>query len=151
LEALAGDLCGVFLGWRLREDYDALLALGEGALHLDLRSAEAWCDDEPIPPLFIAGELCTALEKGMTATGQAPGALDDARLDALFSRQPARRRGRDVARLSISCRVTLCAAGCSHAAERHNGWGAGLVAADPTAGPPASGRQTLPECPEGRS
>ena len=31
-------LCRSFLGWRLREDYDALLALEEGALRIDLKS-----------------------------------------------------------------------------------------------------------------
>jgi len=121
LELLAADLCRVFLGWRLREDYDALLALEEGALRLDLRSGEAWCDDEPLPPLFITGELRTALEKGLAARGRAPRELDAARLDALFSRRSLHRRGRALARLSITCRVTLVLSGFSYAAERSNG------------------------------
>ena len=49
-ERCAADLCRVFLGWRLREDYDALLALEEGALRVDVLSGEAWCDGDPLPP-----------------------------------------------------------------------------------------------------
>ena len=44
-QSLAEDLCRIFLGWKLREDYAALLAIGEGALRIDLRSGESWCDD----------------------------------------------------------------------------------------------------------
>jgi hypothetical protein len=115
LDDLAAALCRVFLGWRLREDYDALLALGEGALRIDLRSAEAWCDGEPLPPLFIAGELARELAK---QTAGAP--LELAQLDAVFA--PAATSALGVRRppLDLSCRVTLRVGGILYAAEAHN-------------------------------
>ena len=33
-QTLADDLARIFLGWKLREDYDALLAIGEGSLRI---------------------------------------------------------------------------------------------------------------------
>lgn len=113
LEALARDLCRTFLGWRLREDYAALVALGEGALRIDLATGEAWCDDEPLPPLFIAGELVRELAK------RADGArFELAQLDAAFA--PSEPRGARRPPLAISCRVTLRAAGETFAAEANN-------------------------------
>jgi hypothetical protein len=114
LQELARALCAVFLGWRLREDYDALLALGEGSLRVDLLRGEAWCDGEPIPPLFIAGELRAALAKGMAAEGRSAGALDEAVLEAEFA---ARRHGRA---LALACRVRLAGADGAFAAEANN-------------------------------
>jgi len=121
LEDLAGSLCGVFLGWRLREDFDALVALGEGALRIDLRSAEAWCDGDPIPSLFIAGELRSQLEKGLEDAGLGALELEDAQLDAEFATREARARGRDRTLLEIACRVRLVADGQEFAAERSTG------------------------------
>lgn len=115
LEAVAEALCRVFLGWRLREDYDALIALGEGALRVDLLTGETWCDGEPLPPLFIAGELARELAK------QAAGApLDLAQLDAVFA--PSARSAFGVRRppLDLSCRVSLRADGVLVAAEANN-------------------------------
>ena len=109
-------LCRVFLGWRLREDYAALVALGEGSLRIDLLSGEAWCDGDPVPPLFIAGELGRELAK------QAPDVVFSlAQLDAAFA--PAGESALGVRRppLALACRVTLrSAAGATHAAEANN-------------------------------
>ncbi len=118
LEAVAAALCRVFLGWKLREDYDALLALGEGALRIDLISGEAWCDAEPLPPLFIAGEL--ARELARSAAGVP---CDLAQLDAAFA--PAARSALGVRRpaLDLSCRVTLRAGAETFAAEANNAGG----------------------------
>jgi hypothetical protein len=119
LDAVAAALCRVFLGWRLREDYAALVALGEGALRIDLASGEAWCDGEPLPPLFIAGELARELAK------QAAGAeLELAQIDAVFAPAAASALGVRRPPLDISCRVTLRASGASGAsgtAEANNG------------------------------
>jgi hypothetical protein len=104
LTAFADELCAVFLGWRLGQDLDALLTLEEGALRIDLASGEAWCDGEPIPPLFIAGELRRRLEEVDAPPPEA------AWLDAAFE---ARRSG-----LAIACRVTLRAGGAEFSAER---------------------------------
>ncbi len=114
---LAAALCSTFLGWKLREDYDALLALGEGALRIDLLSGESWCDGEPLPPLFIAGELARELAK------QAPGAgFALAQLDAAFAPGEHRAFGGRGPRLALACRVTLRAAsGATWAAEANNG------------------------------
>lgn len=118
LQELARGLCGIFLGWRLREDYDALLALGEGSLRVDLRRGEAWCDGEPIPPLFIAGELRAALAKGLAAEGLGGEALSEAVLDAEFAaRRPRGGRGRA---LALACRVRLAGPAGSFAAEANN-------------------------------
>lgn len=114
---LARALCSAFLGWKLREDYPALVAIGEGALRVDLRSGEAWCDGEPLPPLFIAAELARQLAK---ADPHAAIAL--AQLDAAFA--PAAPSALGVRRpsLDISCRVTLRAAtGETFTAEANNG------------------------------
>jgi hypothetical protein len=116
LSAVPLALCRVFLGWRLREDYAALVALGEGALRIDLLSGESWCDGEPLPPLFIAGEL------GRELSRQAPGVgFSLAQLDAVFA--PAAGSALGVRRppLALACRVTLrSAAGATHAAEANN-------------------------------
>jgi hypothetical protein len=115
LFAIAAALCRVFLGWRLREDYDALVALGEGALRLDLLAGEAWCDGEPLPPLFIAGELARELAK--QAAGER---LALAQLDAAFA-PSAPRGGRRRPVLDLSCRVTLRSEdGRTFAAEANN-------------------------------
>ena len=116
LDELAAELCGVFLGWRLREDYAALVALGEGALRIDLASGEAWCDGEPLPPLFIAGELARTLAKSA-------GGLELAQLDCAFASSVASALGRRRAPLDLSCRVTLGAAGVLHSAEANNAGG----------------------------
>ena len=125
LAVLPEELCGVFLGWRLREDYDALLALGEGSLRIDLRSGEAWCDDEPLPPLFIATELRTRLEKALERLGSAAGGLREARLDAVFHCRPFQRAGRDVPALHLACRVVLAVGGETYSAEANNAAGDG--------------------------
>lgn len=113
--ATALALCRVFLGWKLREDYAALVALGEGALRLDLISGEAWCDGEPLPPLFIASELVRELAKQSVGA-----AFELAQLDAVFA--PATASGLGVRRppLDLTCRVTLRIAGETFAAEANN-------------------------------
>lgn len=121
LEELADSLCSVFLGWRLREDFDALVALGEGALRVDLRSAEAWCDGDPIPPLFMAGELRSLLEKGLEDAGLQASRLEDAQLDAEFAARERRVRGRDLPALDIACRVRLVLGGEEFTAQRSTG------------------------------
>jgi hypothetical protein len=118
-ERCAADLCRVFLGWRLREDYDALLALEEGALRVDLLSGEAWCDGDPLPPLFIAGELRRELEAALARAGLPAAALRAAELDAVFAGElgPAGAEPR----LRIACRCTLATAAGSFAAEARTG------------------------------
>lgn len=118
LQELARELCRVFLGWRLREDYDALLVLGEGSLHVDLRRGEAWCDGEPIPPLFIAGELRGRLVRGLEVVGLAEEALAEASLEAEFAARP--KRGRPGRALALACRVRLVGPGGVFAAEVNN-------------------------------
>ena len=104
-DACAADLCRVFLGWKLREDYDALLALEEGALRIDVLSGEAWCDGDPLPPLFIAAELRRELEGALARAGLALAGVGRAELEAVFEAQAAA-AGRE-ARLRIACRCTL--------------------------------------------
>jgi hypothetical protein len=104
-EACAADLCRVFLGWKLREDYEALLALEEGALRIDLATGEAWCDGDPLPPLFIAGELRRELEAALARGGLRAAALSLAQLDAEFAAERGA-PGREP-RLRIACRCTL--------------------------------------------
>lgn len=117
-ERCAADLCRVFLGWRLREDYDALVALEEGSLRVDVLSGEAWCDGEPLPPLFIAGELRRELEAALGRAGLGPEALRAAELDALFAREDAAGRA---GRLRIACRCTLTTDAGRFAAEARTG------------------------------
>jgi len=113
---LARALCSAFLGWKLREDYAALVAIGEGALRIDLITGEAWCDGEPLPPLFIAGELVRELAK---QCARAPLTL--AQLDAVFAPAAASALGVRRPPLDISCRVTLRdASGETFAAEANN-------------------------------
>ncbi|MCP5070001.1 MAG: hypothetical protein GY946_25815 [bacterium] len=112
-QALAEDLCRIFLGWKLRDDYDALLAIGEGSLRIDLRSGEAWCDGDPIPALFIAGELSREIEKA----GFNDAALEKAELEAEFQTHRRWRRGKDVPSLEIACRVRLRVTGRDLTAE----------------------------------
>lgn len=112
-QALAQDLCRIFLGWKLRDDYEALLAIGEGSLRLDLRTGEAWCDGDPLPSLFIGEELRRELEK---STGGSK-ALERAELDAEFQTRRLWRRGEEVPALEIACRVRLRIAGRDISAE----------------------------------
>jgi hypothetical protein len=102
LAQVAAALCRVFLGWRLREDYAALAALGEGALRIDLLTGEAWCDGEPLPPLFMAGELARELAK--QAAGER---LALAQLDAVFAPRVIRSLGPRRPPLDLACRATL--------------------------------------------
>ncbi|HEY8120350.1 MAG TPA: hypothetical protein VII78_03455 [Myxococcota bacterium] len=112
---LALALCRIFLGWKLREDYAALIALGEGALRIDLLTAEAWCDGEPLPPLFIAGELARELAKEGVSVALA-------QLDAVFAPPAASALGVRRPPLDLTCRVTLRAQkGALFAAEANNG------------------------------
>jgi hypothetical protein len=105
-DACAAELCRVFVGWKLREDEDALAALGEGALRIDLLSGEAWCDGEPLPALFIAGELGRTLAAALERAGAAPGTLQAAELHAEFAAHGAPGGG-GVPALRIACRATL--------------------------------------------
>jgi hypothetical protein len=100
IDALASDLCAMFLGWRLREDHDALFSLEEGALRIDLASGECWCDGDPLPPLFIAGELRSAIQR-------AGAAFQNATLDAEFAKRSAWIRGEPRPALDLACRVQL--------------------------------------------
>jgi len=120
LEALADELCRVFLGWRLREDYEALLALEEGSLHIDLSQAEAWFEGDPLPPLFIASELRSQLEKGLLAIGRSAEDLESAHLDAQLATRPTWQRGAPVPRLHLACHISLRIAGTTASAERNN-------------------------------
>jgi len=115
-DELARALCSAFLGWKLREDYAALVAIGEGALRVDLQSGEAWCDGEPLPPLFIAGELARQLAKENVGAR-----FQLAQLDAAFAPAAASALGVRRPPLDISCRVTLRSAGGEHfTAEANN-------------------------------
>lgn len=104
-EACAADLCRVFVGWKLREDEDALAALGEGALRIDLLSGEAWCDGEPLPALFIAAELGRELAAALARARAPEGFVRAAELHAEFAAQPA--RGAGAPALRIACRCAL--------------------------------------------
>lgn len=118
-EACAAELCRTFLGWKLREDYDALLSLEEGSLRIDLLSGEAWCDGDPLPPLFIAGELRRELAAAVERAGLAPGSLRAAELEAVFAAQrPA--FGSALA-LRIACRCTLVTPHGAFGAEARTG------------------------------
>jgi len=103
-QTLAEDLGRIFLGWKLREDYDALLAIGEGSLRIDLLTAEAWCDGEPLPPLFIAGELQSEVEKMAAEVGTGPS---EVALDAEFHTRKQWRADGDVPTLDLACRIRL--------------------------------------------
>jgi hypothetical protein len=118
-DACAADLCRVFLGWKLREDYDALLALEEGSLRIDVLSGEAWCDGDPLPPLFIAAELRRELEACLERARIAPGGVRRAELEAVFAAQGAA-NGQEP-RLRIACRCTLELDTGRFAAEAHTG------------------------------
>ncbi len=122
-ERIAAALCRGFLGWRLREDYDALLALEEGSLWIDLRSGEAWCDGDPLPPLFIAGELQSELEKWLAKEARFDPARFEARLDAIFAVRTHWLRGREHRALDLSCRVTLRDGESQWSAEANNAGG----------------------------
>jgi hypothetical protein len=122
LEELARELCQVFLGWRLREDYDALLALEEGFLHIDLSSGEAWCDGDPIPPLFIAAELRRMLEVGLARAGVAPQSLREARLEVAFAARTASQEGSGRGPLlQLACRSLVVTSQGEFGAEARNG------------------------------
>lgn len=111
----AAELCRVFLGWRLREDYDALLALEEGALRVDLLSGEAWCDGDPLPPLFIAGELRRELEAALARAGLPAHTVDAAELEAVFSSEGGSPP------LRIACRCSLATSAGRFSAEARTG------------------------------
>jgi hypothetical protein len=116
--ACAADLCRVFVGWKLREDEDALAALGEGALRIDLLSGESWCDGEPLPALFIAGELGRELAAALARAGAPPGHVREAELHAEFAAQ-ARAGARPA--LRIACRCALRTPAGVFAAEGRRG------------------------------
>ena len=117
LDGIARELCSRFLGWRLREDRDALIALEEGTLRIDLKSGECWCDGEPLPALFIAGELKAELERVEVSTG---ALIERARLDAEFSRRDAWVRGQERTALDIACRVELSSGSDEGSAAANN-------------------------------
>jgi len=117
-EGCAAELCRVFVGWRLQEDHDALVALGEGALRIDLLAGEAWCDGEPLPPLFIAGELGRALAAALERAGLPAEFVRRAELHAEFAAQPAAGAG---PALRVACRCALETADGRFAAEARRG------------------------------
>jgi hypothetical protein len=118
LETLCKELCRVFLGWRLGEDRAALSALGEGALRIDLLSGECWYDDEPLPALFIAGELGRELEAARRDGRIEPEGLRSARLDAFFAVRGGAASGDRP--LDIVVRVTLASAAAEWSVEARN-------------------------------
>jgi hypothetical protein len=118
-EACAGELSRVFVGWKLREDEDALAALGEGALRIDLLSGECWCDGEPLPALFIAGELARTLASALERAGAVPGTVTAAELHAEFAAVPGAEGG--AARLRIACRAALRTASGTFAGSARRG------------------------------
>ncbi len=116
LDALAEDLCRIFVGWKLREDEPALRALGEGALRLDLRTGEAWCDGDPLPTLFIAEELRRELERVLAAASspgeeRVSGNEAEAVLEAVFEVRAAGLAGPRVETLQVGCACRLRFAG----------------------------------------
>jgi len=121
LEEWAEELCRVFLGWRLREDYDALLALEEGSLEIDLLSGEAWCDGDPLPPLFIAGELRALLVGLLEKSGQSLSSGDSARLEVEFAIAPRRGPSPMRAHLDLACRAVLSIQGAQGEAQARTG------------------------------
>jgi hypothetical protein len=107
LDALAGDLCRIFVGWKLREDEAALRALREGALRLDLRTGETWCDGDPLPTLFIAEELRRELERALGAA-ELSGETDiEAILEAVFGLRAPGLTGPRTETLEIGCACRL--------------------------------------------
>jgi hypothetical protein len=118
-EACAAELCRVFVGWKLREDEDALAALGEGALRIDLLSGEAWCDGEPLPALFIAGELGRTLAAALERAGAARVTVRAAELHAEFAASPPRAGGPPA--LRIACRSLLQTDAGLFAGSAHRG------------------------------
>lgn len=121
LAELPAELCRVFLGWRLREDEAALLALGEGELRIDLLTGETWCDADPLPPLFIAGELRRHLGKALEAAGLPEASVREARLDVVFARRTAWRGPRPVEALELACRAVVATADGERVATAGNG------------------------------
>ncbi len=115
-QALADDLARIFLGWKLREDYPALLAIGEGSLRIDLRSGESWCDGEPLPTLFIAAELQSELEKASADTQPLGAAFVEAEFHTRARWHPDGERPF----LEIACRVCLEVAGREVVAHASN-------------------------------
>ena len=108
LDALAEDLCRIFVGWKLREDEPALRALGEGALRLDLRTGEAWCDGDPLPTLFIAEELRREFERALEGESSTEF---EAVLEAVFEVRAAGLAGPRAETLQIGCACRLRFAG----------------------------------------
>lgn len=90
-----------------------MLAMGEGSLRIDLRSGEAWCEGDPVPELFIGGELRREIERA----GFSDGALESAELEAEFQTRRHWRRGEEVSSLEIACRVRLRISGRELSAE----------------------------------
>ena len=119
-EEIAENCCRVFLGWRLREDREALLAMGEGRLEIDLLTGEAWCDDEPIPQLFIACAVRDNLLRELEDNALDASSLESARVDAAFARRDVRKHGETKPALQATCRVVLRAGAKEFSAEMHN-------------------------------
>ena len=121
LQVLAEELCRVFLGWKLGADHDALLALEEGELSVDVLSGECSCNGDPIPPLNIAGELNDFLLRGLERAEVPRDSVREARVEALFARSRRQSRGREVPVLRLACRSRIAANGLVAEAEANNG------------------------------
>ena len=87
---------------------------------MDLLSGECSCDGDPIPPLFIAGELGDVLTRALEREGCPRESLHEARLEALFARELRHRRGRELPALRLTCRVLLATAHARAEAEANN-------------------------------
>ena len=121
LQDLAQELCRVFLGWKLGGDHDALLAIGEGELVVDVLTGECSCNGDPIPPLHIAGELNDFLLRALEREGLPLAELDEARIEAVFARSRRRARGREVPILRLACRSRIATGASVAEAEANNG------------------------------
>jgi len=121
LQALAEELCRVFLGWKLGGDHDVLLALEEGELAIDVLSGECSCNGDPIPPLNIAGELTDFLLRALERDGVPRATVSEASVEALFARSRRRSRGRVVPILRLACRSRVAAGDTVAEAEANNG------------------------------
>ncbi len=121
LQVLAQELCRIFLGWKLGADHEALLALEEGELSIDVLSCECSCNGDPIPPLVIAGELNDFLLRTLEREGVPRESVGEARVDALFARSRRHSRGREVPILRLACRSRVAAGEVVAEAEANNG------------------------------
>ena len=99
-------LCQMFCGWQLYADYDHLVRLAKGDLHINVLTTECYHNGTSIESLEMASVLNMWLIDDMRSHNIPIESVDEATLDVSFqvSRNPKSRKGVTTIDKNLDCK-----------------------------------------------